>query len=143
LLSIQAFASDLQVLVDLAAEPATDDLYYVAIGQSQVRRIRYTGAGAAGPLALADASPSVGAAPLAVGFSSAGSADPSGGPITFAWNFGDQSGSTSPNPSHTYTAPGTYTAILTVSDSHGGQASDSVTVQVTATSAFPTTPVLD
>jgi len=143
LVSIQNFAGDLEGPVDLAPEPSTGDLYYVSIASNQVRRIRYTGAGSAGPLALADASPTVGAVPLAVVFSSAGSADPGGGPITYAWNFGDQSGSTSANPTHTYTAPGTYTVILTVSDGHGGQASDSVIVQVTATSAFPTTPVLD
>lgn len=33
---------------------------------------------------------------------------------TWAWNFGDQQGSAAQHPTHTYTAPGTYTVSLTV-----------------------------
>src|SRR5204863_3663173 len=53
-----------------------------------------------GPVAVASATPQVGAAPLAVSFSSAGS---SASIVTFRWDFGDGSGSTLPNPAHTFT----------------------------------------
>lgn len=35
---------------------------------------------------------------------------------TYAWNFGDGQTSNVPNPSHTYTASGTYTVCLTIAD---------------------------
>src|SRR5262249_44277698 len=69
------------------------------------------------PTAVIGATPSAGLPPLDVQFSSAGSSDPDGDPITFLWDFGDGSPpSTSPNPLHTYTVPGPHTAQLTVSD---------------------------
>ena len=51
-----------------------------------------------------------------VNFSSAGSSDPEGQPLTYAWNFGDNTTSTAANPTHTYTTAGPYQARLTVSD---------------------------
>lgn len=35
---------------------------------------------------------------------------------TYLWNFGDNTTDTSPNPTHVYAAPGTYTVNLTISD---------------------------
>ena len=87
----------------------TDDSIY---------RVDYV-AGNRAPLAKASANPDSGAAPLAVAFSSAGSTDPDGDAITYAWDFGDGGTSTSANPSHTYNTNGTYTAKLTVRDSGG------------------------
>ncbi|MFB4284681.1 ThuA domain-containing protein [Nonomuraea sp. MTCD27] len=87
----------------------TDDSIY---------RVDYV-AGNRAPLAKASANPDSGTAPLAVAFSSAGSADPDGDAITYAWEFGDGGTSTSANPSHTYNTNGTYTARLTVRDSGG------------------------
>jgi hypothetical protein len=56
-----------------------------------------------------------------VSFSSAGTSDPDGDQLTYAWDFdGDgQVDSTRPNPSHVYTADGTYRATLTVTDVGG------------------------
>ena len=68
------------------------------------------------PTASASATPTAGVAPLAVAFSSAGSSDPEGGSLTYNWNFGDTTTSTSANPSKTYNTPGIYTAQLRVSD---------------------------
>jgi PKD repeat protein/glucose/arabinose dehydrogenase/type 1 glutamine amidotransferase len=60
-----------------------------------------------------------GPSPLTVNFSSAGSLDDDPGEsIRFEWDFGDGSPlSLEANPTHTYTAPGRYTAVLTVIDS--------------------------
>ena len=99
-------------------------LYYVDLGYSDVggtfglskiRRIRYLQSNLP-PTAIASASPTSGPTPLAVNFSSAGSTDPEGQPITFLWSFGDNSTSTIANPVHTYTQEGQYTARVSVSD---------------------------
>ena len=60
--------------------------------------------------------PPSGPAPLAVSFSSAGSSDPEGQALTYAWTFGDGATSTAANPSHTYAQAGQYSARLSVSD---------------------------
>ena len=74
------------------------------------------------PVAVLTASRTDGPVPLTVNFSSAGSndADP-GDSIRFEWDF-DGNGtvdSVEPNPTHTYTTRGRYTAKLTVIDSSG------------------------
>ncbi|HXC03276.1 MAG TPA: gliding motility-associated C-terminal domain-containing protein, partial [Bacteroidia bacterium] len=38
---------------------------------------------------------------------------------TWVWNFGNGTNGTGPNPSNYYSSPGTYTAVLTVTDSNG------------------------
>ncbi len=87
---------------------------------SGVYRVDYI-SGDKAPEAHATGTPTAGLAPLAVNFSSAGSNDPEGSAITYAWDF-DSDGttdSTAANPSHTYTANGSYTAKLTVTDESG------------------------
>ncbi len=64
-----------------------------------------------GPYAAAEGSP--------VQFSSAGSTDPNGKPVTYAWTFGDGSTSTEANPSHVYVDNGSYAVTLTVTDQSG------------------------
>ena len=88
---------------------------------SGLYRIDYV-KGSRAPIARASATPDSGAVPLTVQFSSEGSRDPDpGDSVTLAWDF-DSDGtvdSTAPNPSHTYTTAGNYTAKLTVTDSTG------------------------
>ncbi|MGR6918537.1 carbohydrate-binding protein [[Actinomadura] parvosata] len=105
-------------------------------------RIEYIGSANRNPIAKASADRTSGPAPLTVGFSSAGSSDPEGGALTYAWSFGDGTTSTAANPSKTYTANGTYTATLTVRDPQGltGTASVIVTVGNTAPSVTLTAP---
>jgi glucose/arabinose dehydrogenase/PKD repeat protein len=97
---------------------------------SALYRIEYVGGGTGGraPIATATGTPLTGKAPLTVSFSSAGSSDPDGDAITFSWAFGDGGTSTAANPSHTYTANGTYIATLTVRDGTGKTATANVTV---------------
>lgn len=64
--------------------------------------------------ASAKASPTTGNAPLAVNFT--GSATGGTAPYSYSWNFGDGATSTAQNPSHTYSAAGSFTATLTVTD---------------------------
>jgi glucose/arabinose dehydrogenase len=113
-------------------------LYYVdlgysdvtgASGVSKIRRIRYVQSNQP-PVAVAAANPSSGPAPLAVAFSSAGSFDPEGQPVTYSWTFGDGTTSTAPNPSHTYTVTGQYVVRLSVSDGVSTTLANPLTVAV-------------
>ncbi|MBP2145088.1 PKD repeat protein [Methanofollis sp. W23] len=56
--------------------------------------------------------PRSGVAPLEVAFTDLST----GSPTSWAWDFGDGTGSTAQFPTHTYTKPGTYTVSLTISD---------------------------
>ncbi|MDG4773054.1 ThuA domain-containing protein [Solwaraspora sp. WMMD792] len=108
---------------------------------SGVYRIDYI-AGSRAPIAEASATPTSGQAPLTVQFSSAGSRDPDGGTLTYAWAFGDGGTSTEANPTHTYTEAGNYTAQLTVTNPNERTAVANVPVTVgntapTVTIDFP------
>jgi len=84
------------------------------------------------PQAVATATPDNGPAPLTVQFSSAGSVDPDGTGITYAWDF-DGNGTTDSdelNPVHEYTATGNYTATLRVTDTAGQTGVDNVPITV-------------
>src|SRR5262249_9751815 len=113
-LSVQDFATGLGVnsVTDIVAGP-DGALYYTDFTTSAVWKI-FAVAGNHSPVASASVNPPKGSPPLTVAFSSAGSSDPDGDPITFSWDFGDGSApSTAANPTHTYTTRGMYTATLT------------------------------
>jgi glucose/arabinose dehydrogenase/chitodextrinase len=125
-------------------------LYYVDLGYSddsgqfgvsKIRRIRYVQSNQA-PIAIAGGNPTTGTPPLEVTFSSAGSSDPEGQPLTYLWTFGDNTTSTEANPVHTYAQAGMYTARLTVSDGVNSTLSTAVNITVgnapTATILSPT-----
>ncbi|WP_203704724.1 ricin-type beta-trefoil lectin domain protein [Asanoa iriomotensis] len=83
-------------------------------------KINYVAGGRA-PIAVASANRDNGLVPLAVTFSSAGSNDPDGNPLTYQWDF-DNNGtvdSTAANPTYTYTTVGDKRARLTVNDGTG------------------------
>ena len=102
-----------------------------------IRRIRYV-LGNQQPVAMASATPTSGQAPLPVTFSSAGSSDPEGAPLSYSWTFGDGATSTQANPTHTYSAPGQYVARLTVSDGTSSAVSSDLTIRV----GTPPTPTI-
>jgi PKD repeat protein len=88
------------------------------------------------PKAVLTADKTDGPAPLTVNFSSAGSLDEDPAEtIRFEWDFGDGSPlSIEANPTHTYTTPGRYTAILRVIDSSGKVTATSTPITVGNTS---------
>jgi len=62
-----------------------------------------------------------------IGFQSTGSKDPAGGPLIYAWDFGDGDISTEANPTHTF-GPGVHTVTLTVTNNLGATATTRVTI---------------
>ncbi|WP_433344038.1 RICIN domain-containing protein [Micromonospora sp. CA-111912] len=135
--TIDAFPWTGKQVIDSAFGP--DGAYYVldygtgyfnGDANSALYRFDHIGSGNRAPTARAGADRTSGVAPLAVSFSSAGSTDPDGGALTYAWAFGDGTTSTAANPAKTYTANGTYTATLTVRDPQGATGSAGVTITV-------------
>jgi PKD repeat protein len=79
----------------------------------------------------AEAGPNASGTPnTPVGLDGSASADPDGLIVSWAWNFGDGTTGSGAMPSHTYTAPGTYTPRLTVTDNYGASAADGTTVTI-------------
>jgi uncharacterized repeat protein (TIGR01451 family) len=128
------FDANAGTIADLEEGP-DGNLYFVSIFEGTISKI--TASGPFPPTASAAATPNAGAGPLTTQFSSAGSSDPYGLPLTYSWDFGDGSAaSTLANPSHTYTSNGTYTATLTVSNgTKTAQAQTQVVVGDTAPTA--------
>jgi len=84
---------------------------------------------------VAGASVEEGAAPLEVQFSSEGMCLDAEG--TYTWDFGDGSAAShEPNPTHTYTAAGTYTARVTLEDPENN-VKDSDELPITVTTQQP------
>src|SRR5215203_579584 len=132
--AVENFATNWPSGVDLELMP-NGDLAYVSIGlQSQasgvVSRLTYAD-GNLPPTPVASATPQEGPAPLTVQFKGSDSSDPEGDPLTYDWNFGDGSPHGSePDPVHTYTDAGSYTARLTVDDGYGRYPNTTVSIQV-------------
>jgi cytochrome c len=97
---------------------------------ARLSRITYN-AGNRPPVAEAKADKAVGAAPLAVAFSSQGSKDFDGDAVKYEWTFGKGlPKSTQANPKFTYTKPGEYTATLKVTDAAGNSGTTNLIVKV-------------
>jgi PKD repeat protein len=60
-----------------------------------------------------------------------GSSDPDGNIVSWSWSFGDGGTGSGAVVVHAYATPGTYQAVLTVTDNDGAQDSDAATVTVT------------
>jgi len=59
------------------------------------------------------------------------STDPDGNITSWLWDFGDETNSTDPNPTHQYADNGTYTVTLTVTDDDGYNDSEEKTITIT------------
>ena len=127
-------------IVDLKEGP-DGALYYLdigfddnthSLGTPKLRRIRYVQTNLP-PVANSSADVASGPPPLTVNFSSGGSSDPEGQPLSYNWTFGDGTTSTEANPSHTYATGGRYSVRLFVSDG----VTSTVTAPLTITVGTP------
>ncbi|WP_345119898.1 PQQ-dependent sugar dehydrogenase [Dactylosporangium darangshiense] len=130
--NIQTFDGGASGPVDLAMGPG-GELYYASLNGT-IRRIRYYPNNQP-PVAAFTATPTSGAAPLAVSFngSTSSDADPADqGLLQYAWDFTNDgtTDATTPTANFTYTAAGTYTAKLTVTDTAGATGTKTTTITV-------------
>ncbi|MDP3073491.1 MAG: immunoglobulin domain-containing protein [Opitutaceae bacterium] len=89
------------------------------------------------PVAIIGASQTSGTAPLTVNFSSAGSNDPDGTIVSYAWTFGNGATASTANPSYTYNTAGSFTATVTVTDNGGATHSANVGISVSGSVVAP------
>ena len=135
--SVHDFASLLGAVNWLGKGP-DGCLWYTKYNTTSINRICNTATVNLPPIVVATQSVQYGPGPLLVAFTGSGSSDPENGPLTYLWNFGDGSATSSaPNPSHTFTAPPgvptTYTVTLTVTDNVGQQVQRTFLVSVNNT----------
>ncbi|WP_372517963.1 PQQ-dependent sugar dehydrogenase [Solirubrobacter phytolaccae] len=101
--------------------------------EAELARVDYVRGGEYTPIVKVSATPTNALVPpLTVRFSSAGTGDPDGDRISYAWDF-DANGtidSRVANPTYTYTQRGIYEATLRVQDTSGRAASASVRITV-------------
>lgn len=81
------------------------------------------------PIAVIEAAPLEGSAPLQVLFDGSSSTDDRK-IVSYFWDFGDSATSTAKAPQHTYLSTGFYTATLTVTDDDGYSDTASVEIRV-------------
>ncbi len=130
--NFDTFSTDNGPVIDMDFGP-DGKLYFITISGAALYRVDYTGGVVnQAPTAIATSSVSSGAAPLNINFSSNGSSDPEGTPLTYSWDFGDGTNSTSPNPNKTYNNNGQYTVRLTVSDGVNSVVSSALLIKVGA-----------
>lgn len=90
------------------------------------------------PIAIADASPTAGEAPLLVYFNGLQSSDPDGTIVSYQWDF-DGNGTidaTGATQTHSYEASGLFKAILTVTDNSGLIDKDTVFIDTRRASIY-------
>lgn len=135
-ISMEPFLPQLHVVAPMDMQIARDGaIYILAYGtnwfakntDSGIIRVEYS-EGNRRPIAVASISESVGAAPLKAKLSATGSKDfDQGDQLTYSWTIGNQK-IKGHDVTHTFTKPGIYNVLLTVTDSKG--ASSTATSQI-------------
>ena len=115
--AVHDFDTSAGAVVDLKEAP-DGSLYYLTYFPGRLYRLSYA-LGNQQPTANATADVVKGLNPLTVHFSSAGSSDPDNDPLSYHWDFGDGTSSTTANPTKVYPNVGVYQVNLTVSDTGG------------------------
>ncbi|WP_345458255.1 ThuA domain-containing protein [Nocardioides marinquilinus] len=120
---------------EVSGETATvsGPLYFVEVsGGTNVNWIDFVGDGITDnrrPVVTANASVESGPAPLEVDFT-ASATDPDGDALEYAWDFGDGATADTADATHVYTEPGTYDAVLTVTDARDAVATKTIEITV-------------
>lgn len=111
-------------------------LYYVSTGQGPssggndpLRRYRFNATTPPTASFITNPEPATGLAPLQVQFTDTSSA-PGSSIASRNWSFGDGASASTANPSHTYSSPGVYSSVLSVTNAAGQQASSSRQIRV-------------
>ena len=138
--SVEDFDDQAGSVVDMKVAP-DGSLYYITYFPGALYRVSFNTTSHL-PVANAAADVTEGVEPLTVQFSSAGSNDPDGDPLSYHWDLGDGTTSTAANPTKTYPDKGVYTVRLTVSAAGDAVPAPPIVVQVGVppelTVAFPT-----
>ena len=87
-------------------------------------------------LSSVSATPNPATTGSAVAFSAAAS-DIDADSLIYTWDFAEGSKASGPNASHTYSVPGTYAVVLSVSDGQGGTVSSTIPLVVSAPASAP------
>ena len=82
------------------------------------------------PVAVIEAEPTFGPAPLTVTFDGSTSYDPDGTIAYYWWLFGDYQTASETIVTHTYHTAGTFVVTLAVEDNQGARDQENVTIQV-------------
>lgn len=132
--SVTNFVDGAGGVVFVATDPVDGGLYYISWA-TVLKKVSWAGPTNQSPVVVVSSDKTYGPGPLTVQFSSAGTTDPEGLPLTYRWNFGDGSPTnTTANPTHTFTAPAgvatLYTVTLTVTDAEGRTASTTLDIAV-------------
>ena len=99
---VKDFVNNNAVVVYMTTHPSGEGLYYVNF-PSEIRRIYYNSNRP--PIAVASVDHAFGASPLSIQFTGSESSDPENQPLSYEWNFGDNSPvNTQQNPTHVFTA---------------------------------------
>ena len=141
LMSIERFMPSAKFSAPIEMEFApSGDLYVLEYGtvwfkgndDARLVRIEYN-AGNRRPIVAAAVDQPAGALPMRVKLSSAGTMDLDEDSLRYAWTITRRDGTVlqrlkEPNPSFTFTRPGTYTASLTATDAHGAHSTADVQI---------------
>ncbi len=113
------------------APPTSGYTTYGSLGQYTITGTVISPSVAVAPVSVAQSDVASGAAPLAVQFDGSLSFDIDSILTGYVWDFGDGTGASGAFVGHSYSTPGQYTAVLTVTDGQGLSHSDSVIITVT------------
>ncbi|MBL9201989.1 MAG: PKD domain-containing protein [Opitutaceae bacterium] len=115
-----------------SGDPATSYSSYGSVGNYLITGTLVPTTARQAPVAVASASSVVGTGTLSVNFSGQNSTDADGTIAAYHWNFGNGATASSMNASCLYTAPGSYNAVLTVTDNDGLTGTSTVVITVNA-----------